>query len=207
MRAELDRLANGMDIGFADSSDLNGLLDRERTLVIAGEGLANTAHIREAIEQGAATCGCMAFAGKGDTGVMDRLDPPHGIADLEGAVRRIVTATAKPGDGIVSRYVNRPISQTVSRFLLRWPAVRPIHATIVTGVLAIVMFLCLIAGGNAGLIAGALLFQAASIIDGVDGEIARATYRTSDFGAFADSLIDAVTNIAFIAGVVINLWI
>jgi len=42
---------------------------------------------------------------------------------------------------------------------------------------------------------------------GVDGEIARATFRTSRFGAAADSLVDAASNLAFIGGVVANLWL
>jgi len=67
------------------------------------------------------------------------------------------------------------------------------------------MIACLLRGDNWGLVAGALLFQAASIFDGVDGEMARATFRTSRGGAALDSMIDAVTNLAFIAGVACNL--
>ncbi len=123
------------------------------------------------------------------------------------AARRIVTATSKPGDGIVSRHLNRPISQAISRVLLRWPAVRPVHATLLNAALAVAMLACLLAGGATGLIAGALLFQAASIADGIDGEIARATYRTSASGARLDSLIDAATNLGFVGGVIVNLWL
>jgi len=49
---------------------------------------------------------------------------------------------------------------------------------------------------------GALLFQAASMFDGVDGEIARATYRTSRSGAALDSAIDAATNFAAMLGII-----
>jgi CDP-L-myo-inositol myo-inositolphosphotransferase len=55
------------------------------------------------------------------------------------------------------------------------------------------------------LIAGAILFQAASVLDGVDGEIARATFRTSASGATLDSLTDALTNMGFLIGLGINL--
>ena len=122
------------------------------------------------------------------------------------AARQIVAATAKPGDGIVSRHINRPVSQAISAFLLRWPGVRPIHATWATAALALAMVLSLLFGGTAGLIAGAVLFQAASIADGVDGEIARATFRTSARGAMLDSLVDAATNIGFVGGVAVNLF-
>jgi CDP-L-myo-inositol myo-inositolphosphotransferase len=69
------------------------------------------------------------------------------------------------------------------------------------------MTLCLLGGTQRGLIVGALLFQAASIFDGVDGEIARATFRTSARGAMLDSLVDAATNIACIGGVTFNLYL
>ena len=136
-----------------------------------------------------------------------RLGPASSAALLSAATKRLIAATGKPGDGIVARLINRPISQAISGQLLRWPQIRPIHATSVTALLALAMAVCLLTGGQAGLIAGTLLFQAASIIDGVDGEIARATFRSSRRGAMLDSLVDAAANIGFIGGVVINLWI
>lgn len=128
-------------------------------------------------------------------------------ADPAAAARRIMLATAKPGDGLVSRTINRPLSRLVSGLLLRLRWIRPIHATVATALVALAMFAAFLAGGYPGMLTGAFLFQAASILDGVDGEIARATYRTSSFGAAADSLVDAATNVAFIGGVVANLWL
>lgn len=127
------------------------------------------------------------------------------MSALRHAGRAILRATRKPGDGIVSRYVNRPISQSISRLLLAIPGVTPFHATMGTAALGTAMALCLLFGGSVGLILGAILFQAASIFDGVDGEIARATFRTSARGAMLDSVIDAATNLSFIAGLAVNL--
>ncbi len=124
---------------------------------------------------------------------------------ISAANREIIQKTGKPTDGLVSQWINRPISQFISSILLRWPAVRPIHATIAAGLTGVVMAACLFLGGGAGLIAGAILFQIASIIDGVDGEIARATQRSSKCGATLDTATDALTNFAFIAGVSVNL--
>ena len=53
---------------------------------------------------------------------------------------------------------------------------------------------------------GAILFQIASIVDGVDGEIARATQRSSKSGATLDTATDAATNFAFLAGISANQW-
>lgn len=118
----------------------------------------------------------------------------------------IVKSTGKKGDGIVSRTINRPISQSITRRLLHIRGITPFHATIVTALLGIAMAAALFAGGANGLVVGALLFQAASIADGVDGEIARATFRASPAGASLDSAIDALTNLAFVAGLSFNLF-
>ncbi|MFS0772749.1 CDP-alcohol phosphatidyltransferase family protein [Sphingomonas sp. 1P08PE] len=123
---------------------------------------------------------------------------------LDRAGRQILAATGKAGDGIVSRHINRPVSRAISQQLLRVPGIRPFHASVGTALLGLAMVSALLFGGNAGMIAGALLFQAASIFDGVDGEMARATFRTSKEGASLDSVIDAGTNLAFITGVTVN---
>ncbi len=125
---------------------------------------------------------------------------------LAQAGRRIIGQTGKPTDGFVSRLINRPISQFCSFHLLKFAWIRPIHATILASALGLIMAFCLFFGGHLGLMAGAVLFQLASIIDGVDGEIARATFRTSKLGATLDTASDAATNFAFIAGVSANLW-
>jgi CDP-L-myo-inositol myo-inositolphosphotransferase len=117
----------------------------------------------------------------------------------------ILRGTAKPGDGIVSRYLNRPISQRISWAVLLVPGARPIHATVASAVFAFILFWGMLAGGKAGLILGAILFQAASIIDGVDGEMARATFRASDFGKTLDSAVDMATNFLFLLGLTIHL--
>jgi len=127
--------------------------------------------------------------------------PADPRAALDAAGRAVLRATAKPSDGIVSRRLNRPLSRAVSGLLLRLGWVRPGHATVLTALAALAMFACLIAFPSpVGLAAGAVLFQIASVIDGVDGEIARATFRSSKAGASLDSLVDALTNLAFLGG-------
>ncbi len=127
-----------------------------------------------------------------------------GLRDLRRAGRHTLANTGKSGDGVVSRYVNRPVSRTISGLMLRIPGVRPFHASAGTALLGFAMACALLLGDGVGLVVGAMLFQAASIFDGVDGEIARATFRTSDQGATIDSFIDACTNLAFILGVTMN---
>lgn len=120
--------------------------------------------------------------------------------------RRILLATGKPTDGYVSRYLNRPISRSISNLMLKIPGVTPMHATGLAALTAVLMAACLLFGGGPGLIAGAILFHAASVIDGVDGEIARATKRSSQFGAKLDTIVDGITNLAFLCLASLNLW-
>jgi CDP-L-myo-inositol myo-inositolphosphotransferase len=117
----------------------------------------------------------------------------------------IIRATGKAGDGLVSRWLNRPISQRLTWLVLAVPGSRPIHVTIFNALLALPMFLLLLFGGHPGLVAGAILFHVASVIDGVDGEMARATWRTSAEGASLDSLIDMSINFLFVLGLTIHL--
>jgi len=125
---------------------------------------------------------------------------------LTEASRAIISATGKSTDGFISRYLNRPISQAISHQMLRSEHARPIHATLACALIGLAMAICLFAGGPYGLLPAAILYQLASIIDGVDGEMARATWRSSKTGATLDTATDAATNFAFIGGLTFNLW-
>ena len=119
----------------------------------------------------------------------------------------VIRTTGKPGDGLVSRWLNRPISQRLTWLVLAIPGVRPIQVTIVNALVAVLMVLLLLFGGHGGLVAGAIMFHAASVLDGVDGEMARATFRTSAEGATLDSVVDMTTNFLFVLGLTIHLAI
>jgi CDP-L-myo-inositol myo-inositolphosphotransferase len=192
--AELARLAPSLRVELADSEALSADAD---ALHFRGEDLRPARMILDLWRRTTEA----------------RTVPPVRKVMLEDALRElrgkgdaIIAATAKPSDGIVSRHINRPVSRLISRMWLRVPGVKPVHATIVAAILGLAMALCLCAGGEAGLVIGAVLFQLASIVDGVDGEIARATYRSSRRGAMLDSITDAATNLSFFAGLCFNLW-
>jgi CDP-L-myo-inositol myo-inositolphosphotransferase len=120
--------------------------------------------------------------------------------DENEAARWVLKGTEKATDGIVSRRLNRPISQAISRQLLKIESIRPWQMTLVTAGIAVFMVAALLTRTYGGLIAGGLLFHLASVIDGVDGEIARATYRSSARGAAFDTTVDMATNLCFYLG-------
>jgi phosphatidylglycerophosphate synthase len=121
------------------------------------------------------------------------------------AARQVLRETAKDSDGIVSKYLNRPVSRAISALLLQVPGFRPVHATIGTALIAIAMAYELLFGGRQGLIWGGILFHVASVFDGVDGEVARATYRSSSRGALLDTVVDMMTNFLFYVGLTVSL--
>jgi CDP-L-myo-inositol myo-inositolphosphotransferase len=124
------------------------------------------------------------------------------VRDAEGA---ILPRLIKPTDGIVSRTINRKISTLMSRSLVRF-GVSPHVATMVNAVFTTAMFAVLLMGTEASLVAGGLLYQWVSIFDGVDGELARLTYRWTRQGAWADTLLDWIGNVLFFVGLSIGLW-
>lgn len=188
-RSECARLAPGIAIRFAVAGDRD---IPEDAIVLPGEALTGAGQV-------AAVLAGSAMPGETPGGDIANL-----LADLRRKGDAIVAATGKPGDGIVSRYLNRPVSRTFTRALLRIPQARPVHATCGTAALGVMMAFAILLGGPAGLVAGAVLFQCASIFDGVDGEMARATFRSSDAGARLDSLVDGWTNLAFFACMAVN---
>jgi CDP-L-myo-inositol myo-inositolphosphotransferase len=125
----------------------------------------------------------------------------------------VVRAASKPQDGFVSRTLNRPLSRRVSLLLVR-KGVSPTSVTVATFVLALAAaaLSALGAYSTLALAAGGLLVQFASVVDGCDGEVARATLRRSRFGALLDTLLDRLADavllvaLAWAAGLGTTTW-
>jgi CDP-L-myo-inositol myo-inositolphosphotransferase len=119
----------------------------------------------------------------------------------------------KPNDGPVARYLNRPISVRISRYL--------VQRDVTPNQISLFSFLCsLLAaglfafGGYFALLTGGVLAQFASIIDGCDGEVARLKYQNSDFGGWFDAVLDRYADAFLLLGltwhllaVEVNGWI
>ena len=102
-------------------------------------------------------------------------------------------------DGFVSRHLNRRISRPLARLLGHTP-VTPNQVSIASLVVALGAFFAFVYGSP---IAGALLAQFSSIVDGVDGDLARLKRMTSAFGGFMDSVLDRYADALIILGVTI----
>jgi phosphatidylglycerophosphate synthase len=125
--------------------------------------------------------------------------------DIPRSEQWLLLGSGKSRDGFVSRYLNRPVSRAVSQFLLKTPMTPNLWTLLIT-LFPIVGFLFLIRGDYFGFVAGAALYQIHSILDGCDGEIARAKYLDSEKGPGFDALGDLIALLLFSLGLGVGLF-
>jgi CDP-L-myo-inositol myo-inositolphosphotransferase len=103
-------------------------------------------------------------------------------------------------DGHISRHINRKMSEPMARLLAK-TKVTPNQMTWAAFGIALLSFVSFVLGHN--IIAG-LLVQLSSIVDGIDGSLARLKGMTSEFGGFLDSVLDRYADILIVLG--LTLW-
>ena len=104
-------------------------------------------------------------------------------------------------DGFVSRHLNRRVSRPVARLLTNTP-ITPNQVSFAS--LAVALAACVTFAYGHNLIA-ALLTQLSSIVDGVDGDLARFKRMTSAFGGFLDSVLDRYADALILLG--LTIWV
>ncbi len=113
--------------------------------------------------------------------------------DLKNATYSLIKAIVQNSkDGLVSRYINRRFSTKISALLV--DHLSPNQATLLS--FAVNMLAVLVCFFSPAL--GGILYQVSSILDGVDGEIARAKLETSKVGGWLDSVLDRIGDFAFL---------
>jgi phosphatidylglycerophosphate synthase len=137
---------------------------------------------------------------------------PLSAAELERAAlelaahdeeRARLDASVKATDGFFTTFFVSPYS----KYIARWAARRGLTpnqvttASLVVGIAAAAAFAT---GSRAGLVAGAVLLQAAFTADCVDGQLARYTRSFSSLGAWLDSIFDRTKEYAVYAGLAIG---
>jgi 1L-myo-inositol 1-phosphate cytidylyltransferase / CDP-L-myo-inositol myo-inositolphosphotransferase len=104
---------------------------------------------------------------------------------------------SKPQDGFISRFLNRPISRRITSVLLKFP-IHPNTWTISIFVLPLIASVFLVRGTYVSIVIGAAIFQLFSILDGCDGEIARAKTLESKFGERLDYFCDFTASLLYV---------
>ena len=126
-------------------------------------------------------------------------------SDIPRCERWLLRGSGKSRDGFVSRYLNRPISRAVSQLLLKTPMTPNLWTLLIT-ILPVIGFFLLMRGDYLGFVAGAALFNVHSILDGCDGEIARAKYLDSETGPGVDAFGDLIALLLFSIGLGFGLF-
>jgi phosphatidylglycerophosphate synthase len=150
-------------------------------------------------EQFERTCRSAIRAGEEDWRFLSH--PSEIVASEKHLLRHI----GKSQDGMVAKFLNRPISRIITRLLLKLP-ITPNAWTILIFALAPVAFVFLVRGDYTGFLVGSALFQLINILDGCDGEIARAKYLDSERGQRLDAFCDFVANLIFVLCLGIGLF-
>jgi len=135
--------------------------------------------------------------------VRERWQSVRRSEDLPRARREVLAGAARVSDGVIARHLNRPISMRITERLIAWP-VKPWQVSIASFAMTLVAGLSFAIGHAT---TGGLLAQCASVLDGVDGELARVRYQDSAFGGLYDALLDRVGEAAVIGGMTLYAWL
>ncbi len=139
------------------------------------------------------TGGVMVLAKKGKAKILDVKDGFWIDVDDEGAFKKaegkLLDTLGKSSDGPISRYLNRPVSTRISKYLVK-TSITPNHISFFSFVLCCIGAFFFFLGEYSYLLLGATLAQVSSIVDGCDGEIARLKFRETEFGAWFDAVLD-----------------
>jgi len=122
------------------------------------------------------------------------------VAAAETALCARMRVESAASDGVLARVIDRRVSCALSRWIVRWTPLTPNGITAIGTMVGLAGAVALARGGYGPGIVGTLLFLAAAIIDGCDGEVARLTFRESAFGQKLDVATDNVVHLAIFLG-------
>jgi CDP-L-myo-inositol myo-inositolphosphotransferase len=123
--------------------------------------------------------------------------------DVPRARREVLAGAVRVGDGVIARHLNRPISLRITERLVSQP-VKPWQVSLGSFALTLGAGLAFAIGHAT---TGGLLAQMASVLDGVDGELARVRYQDSAFGGLYDALLDRIGEAVVIGGMTLYAWL
>lgn len=120
-------------------------------------------------------------------------------AERAAAITALLATLVKPTDGFFSVHLNRKVSLAVTRRIVD-TGITPNTVTLIANAIGFVGVGLCFQGTWLALLIGAVLVQAQSVLDGVDGEIARLRYLSSRSGEWLDNVLDDFVNIGYGVG-------
>ncbi len=112
------------------------------------------------------------------------------------AARLLYRIIHKPQDNAITRYLYRPLSFPLTRLLVH-TAITPNQISYCTAVLIAIGCWLTARGPVDSAILGTAIVLAASYVDCCDGEVARLKLQTSRFGAWLDTVVDELSQVAY----------
>jgi phosphatidylglycerophosphate synthase len=100
-------------------------------------------------------------------------------------------------DGYIARNINKKISIPMSALISK-TGVHPNVLSIFNLIIGIMSGVFLLGGTYWYTVLGGTFFQLASVLDGVDGEVAKFTFKTSKIGSWLDTIVDNSTLFLFL---------
>lgn len=126
-------------------------------------------------------------------------------ADLHQGKRAIFANVTKTTSGWISKNINSKLSKPISWVLSELP-ITPNMITVFGAIFGSSSGLFIARGDTFGVFVGGLIFQIAAALDRCDGEIARAKFQASRYGAWIDTVGDNVTYLSFVVGLTIGAY-
>jgi phosphatidylglycerophosphate synthase len=137
-------------------------------------------------------------------GLFLALDARSAPAALTGALLDHLGRQASATDGYLAALLDRPLSRRLTRWLLPWP-VTPNQITVSSIVVGLAGAVGLASVDYLERLVGVLLLLVSSVLDGVDGEVARSRFEQSPAGARLDLIGDYLVHLATFAGLGVGL--
>lgn len=152
-------------------------------------------------------------SGGDDRAAIASLDEPQRVAhgdiaraplttrdEIRAAHRLLYRILVKPQDNAITRYLYRPVSFPLTRFLV-WTPITPNQISYVVAVLVAVGCWLTARASFTSAIAGSVIVLLASYLDCCDGEVARVKLLSSRFGAWIDTVVDELSSVGYMVAI------
>lgn len=120
--------------------------------------------------------------------------------------KHLLSLLVKEEDGVIAKNINRKISLAITSQLIN-TNVTPNQITCVVFLIGMLSGPAIyIIGGYTGIVIGSLLYYAAAVLDGCDGELSRLKFLGSARGAWFDTVVDDAVCLSYILSLYPALW-
>ncbi len=197
-------------VGVDAAAHLVGLQVPAGGMAMVGTGVAVVS--AEALRESAATSLDGLRRDLEHKGLMATYDTPGLVgATSDAASRRAVQEAILRGlrkplevEGVIGYFIQRPLTRHASRLLVR-TRVHPNHVSVLAMATGVLSGVLVATAETLWTALGGVLFFTGSLLDCVDGELARLRFQCSYLGEWLDTLADDLSTLSFLAGMTLHL--